>query len=209
MRWTRRTAATVVATGLVLAGTGTAAFAAVPGANGVINVCRSPRLTTVRVIDVDAGQKCLSGELPLTWNQQGPAGPAGPAGPTGPVGAAGPAGVTGAAGAAGPARPAGPAGDAVTRLFAWVDSDGRLDPNRSVGAVSAAMSSAGSFTVQFDRDLSHCVEIATPEALGTGFGIAVGFANVYTSSPTVVGVVTRNSGGQSLSFPFGLAVLCQ
>jgi len=75
--------------GLVLSGG--MALASIPDAGGVIHGCY---LTTgppqargaLRVIDTDAGQACVSGEIAITWNQTGPQGPEGPAGATGPAG---------------------------------------------------------------------------------------------------------------------------
>jgi hypothetical protein len=109
---------------------GSAAWASIPDANGVIHACYGKSGGNVRVLDA-ANATCGGNETSLTWNQtglagpmgpQGPAGPAGPAGPkgdkgdkgdtgaTGPVGPQGPKGETGATGATGAAGPAGPAG---------------------------------------------------------------------------------------------------
>src|SRR5690348_16282315 len=69
------------------------AYAAIPDASGVIHGCykkTSPNQGTLRVIDTEKGQKCLSSETTLTWNQTGPQGPTGPQGSTGPQGPAGP-----------------------------------------------------------------------------------------------------------------------
>jgi hypothetical protein len=81
--------------GLVLSGG--MALASIPDSGGVIHGCY---LTTgppqargaLRVVDTDAGQACVSGEIALTWNQTGPQGPVGPTGATGPAGPTGPAG---------------------------------------------------------------------------------------------------------------------
>ena len=53
------------------------ALASIPDSSGVIHGCRSKTTGVLRVIDSDAGQRCLAGEAELTWNQQGPPGPAG------------------------------------------------------------------------------------------------------------------------------------
>src|SRR3954454_9282419 len=86
-------------------GAGAAAWAAIPGADGVLHGCYSKSGGALRVID-SASSKCKSTELPITWNQTGPAGPVGAEGSAGATGPAGPAGVDGAPG------PQGPKGDA-------------------------------------------------------------------------------------------------
>jgi hypothetical protein len=82
--------------------------------SAVINACVKKKSGKVRV--VASLNACRRGEMPLSWNVQGPAGSRGPtgapgvAGPTGPAGAAGPKGDAGARGATGPAGAPGPAG---------------------------------------------------------------------------------------------------
>src|SRR4029453_8894085 len=58
----------------------TVALASIPDSNGVINGCRNKATGFLRVIDSEAGQKCLPTEAALTWNQAGPQGPPGPSG---------------------------------------------------------------------------------------------------------------------------------
>jgi hypothetical protein len=70
------------------------AWAAIPGSDGVINGCYTRLTGSLRVIDADAGGRCVLGERSLQWNQRGPEGPAGPDGPAGPTGPSGPAGTT-------------------------------------------------------------------------------------------------------------------
>jgi hypothetical protein len=74
---------------------------------------------TTRLIDYQAGKRCVKGEKTVTWNQTGPrgltglkgvAGAAGSSGADGATGAAGPAGADGAVGPAGPAGPVGAEG---------------------------------------------------------------------------------------------------
>jgi hypothetical protein len=72
--------------------TGGIAYATIPDSGGVIHGCQNSGAGGLRVIDTELGQQCLSQELPLEWNQQGPQGPAGSQGPAGPQG---PAGVSG------------------------------------------------------------------------------------------------------------------
>lgn len=133
--WWRRPSLTAFAlVGLLIMVSGLAS-ASVPAANGVITGCyerkNGNKGSELRVIDVDAGQKCSSKDQQITWNQTGPAGAPGPAGaqgipgpigpqgaqgepgpigPAGLTGASGPQGVQGEPGAVGPIGPAGLAG---------------------------------------------------------------------------------------------------
>jgi hypothetical protein len=59
-----------------------AAYAAIPSANGTITACKDSK-GALKVIDTEAGQTCNANQQLLNWNQQGPAGPAGPAGQSG------------------------------------------------------------------------------------------------------------------------------
>jgi hypothetical protein len=98
---------------VVAGGTGLALASIPDSSTGVITGCYQMVGGQLRVINAQAGAKCLSSEKKLTWNQtgpQGPVGPVGPAGVQGPAGTAGPAGDQGPAGPAGPAGPQGPAG---------------------------------------------------------------------------------------------------
>jgi Collagen triple helix repeat (20 copies) len=90
------------------------AYAAIPGSNGVINGCYEKRTGILRVIDTEAGKRCLSFETAISWNQGGPEGPVGDKGPTGdkgPQGDPGVAGDKGLAGDKGPIGDPGPIGD--------------------------------------------------------------------------------------------------
>ena len=69
--------------GIAVVAAGSAAYAAIPDAGGVIRGCYKKKDGTVRVIDTANGQSCSSGENALSWNQQGPAGPPGPKGDQG------------------------------------------------------------------------------------------------------------------------------
>jgi hypothetical protein len=89
---------------------GGVAYATIPGSNGTINGCYEKRAGALRVIDADAGAKCTSSEMPISWNQQGQRGPTGATGAQGPMGAQGSKGDTGSTGPQGPTGPAGPAG---------------------------------------------------------------------------------------------------
>ena len=76
---------------LCLGAAATAAWAAIPGAGGVITGCYKNGHGQLRVID--EADSCLPSETELTWSQTGPAGPQGPQGPPGPQGPQGPPGV--------------------------------------------------------------------------------------------------------------------
>jgi type VI secretion system Hcp family effector len=97
-----------IAGGLLLAGVGAVAYAALTDANGVIHACVDGK-GNARIIDA-AVENCRKGESLLSWNQKGPQGPAGPIGATGATGATGPQGDTGPAGATGPAGSPGATG---------------------------------------------------------------------------------------------------
>jgi hypothetical protein len=89
---------------------GSAAYAAIPDAGGVIHGCYVKSGGSLRVIDATV-TNCKSGETSLDWNQNGQPGLPGPQGPQG---ATGPKGDTGAKGDPGPqgiAGPQGPKGD--------------------------------------------------------------------------------------------------
>jgi hypothetical protein len=76
---------------LVVGGVSTVAvMAAIPNSQtGQINGCYRTQggllnqQGSLRVIDAQSGQNCGNNELPLNWNQTGPAGPQGPQGPPG------------------------------------------------------------------------------------------------------------------------------
>lgn len=77
----------VVLAGILSAGI---AAAAIPNSStGIITACYQKNKGMLRVIDAQAGERCRSSEIQLSWNQRGPAGPAGPQGPQGPPGLSG------------------------------------------------------------------------------------------------------------------------
>lgn len=65
-----------------------AAYAAIPSANGTISACKDSK-GALKVIDADAGQTCNANQQLLTWGQQGPQGLPGPQGPAGQDGVSG------------------------------------------------------------------------------------------------------------------------
>jgi len=83
--------------------------------------------------------------------------------------------------------------------------------DRSSGAISGSTSSNGFFTVEFNQDVSKCVLLATTELIGSEFGIFRGYPNVFHDDidPTIVSILTTNSGGQNQGFDFNLAVFCK
>jgi hypothetical protein len=75
----------------------------------VITACVKSTGAT-RLIDYQAGKRCVKGEKAVSWNQTGPRGLTGLRGMAGTDGVAGADGATGPTGPAGPMGPAGPAG---------------------------------------------------------------------------------------------------
>jgi len=99
--------AVVLVGAAALLGVASAVQAAIPDGSGVIHGCYKTTGGALRVVDTDAGGKCLASETSLDWNQTGPTGAAGAAGAPGPQGAQGPAGPSGPQGPAGPAGVSG------------------------------------------------------------------------------------------------------
>jgi hypothetical protein len=95
------------------------AWAAIPGSNGVISACYVPGVGVPRIIDAEAGKKCVTGvERPIAWNVQGPKGDTGDPGPQGIPGPQGPVGPKGEKGDKGDQGLPGPAGTS-TATFAF------------------------------------------------------------------------------------------
>lgn len=105
LRLTAKRVALLAAGGLAVAGG--AVYAAIPGADGVINGCIDERTAirqtrALRVFDTAERATCPTGMTPIQWNQTGPQGPPGPQGPQGPQGEQGPAGTAAGYAAIGP-----------------------------------------------------------------------------------------------------------
>ena len=66
-----------IAIAVAFAGQVAVAYAAIPGAGGVISACYDKQ-GALRVIDAGAGQSCSKKETPLDMNQAGQTGPVGP-----------------------------------------------------------------------------------------------------------------------------------
>ena len=91
-----------LAAGLIL-GAAAVAVAAIPDSNtGVISACMKTRDGTIRIIDAQAGRRCITGETLITWNQKGVLGAQGATGAQGALGGTGSQGAPGATGPQGP-----------------------------------------------------------------------------------------------------------
>lgn len=144
---------------------------------------------------------------------------------TGPRGADGPQGLQGISGPRGERGERGEPGAAATKLFAQVRSDGTV--NASGSPVTVYHPAAGSYRVNFGRDISHCVAVANQggvplfESPGSATGAAQGngvrldiyspisggeFAPGFPFETTVA--VTTFSGNTATNSAFYLAVLC-
>lgn len=106
--------AAIGATAMVLA-LGRDAAASIPDGQGAIHACYATRPSfftpagSARIID-SAAAACQAGEVPISWNQSGPAGPQGAQGNPGVQGSAGVAGPQGGVGPQGNAGPQGATG---------------------------------------------------------------------------------------------------
>jgi hypothetical protein len=203
------------------------ALAAQPGSRrpstAVINACVKKKNGLVRV--VASLNACKKGELPLSWNVQGPAGlrgptgapgptgAAGPAGPPGPAGAQGPKGDTGARGATGPAGAPGPAGQR-----------GPTGPQGPAGPPLASLESlnglachlagvAGSSTLTYDAGGVATLKCVTGGGGGGGGGGDIRVNEVMTGSTGAasnefvelvnVGTAAANIGGFRVAYRSG------
>jgi hypothetical protein len=96
------------AIGLGLGMIATLAYAAIPGAGGVISACVSTGgfngQHILTLLDLSQKTTCEHGQSLITWNQTGPQGPKGDTGPQGPAGNTGPQGPKGDPGAPGAAN---------------------------------------------------------------------------------------------------------
>jgi hypothetical protein len=183
---TRRGRLAAVAGVLALVTAGGVAYAAIPGPGGVIQACYTKSGGALRV--VDSAASCKSGETSLNWSQQGLPGPVGPAGP---------------AGAQGPVGPAGPGS-----LFAVVASDGAL-ARGSTGVTSTHLS-AGSYSVDFGKDVTDCAYVATPGDIAAGSLVAPAAATVArrAGNANAVFVAILDNTGAFHDDPFHLIVAC-
>lgn len=144
----------------------------------VINACVDRR-GGVRI--VAAGTPCDSREVPLSWNQVGPAGPAGEIGPRGPEG---PAGAAGATGEQGPEGPAGPQG-----------AQGIQGPPGEPGLTGPSY--AGTAAVPFveANNLANCLLVA--DHLANGAPVTIGPGLFRTTMLTSLQVGHPPGGGSA------------
>ena len=177
-----------VTASVVLAGG--VAVAAIPSTStGLISGCRNVRTGALRVIDYQAGKRCIpTTERPLTWNAKGVAGPRGLQGIAGPVGAKGATGATGgtgpigATGATGPIGATGPKGSA--RGYARIAASG--DVSQSSDGITAVHTSTGLYCITVPGvDPTTTVAIVAPDYYGdtTGLGGTQQAVAEYISSP--------------------------
>ena len=174
-----------LAAGLViagaLAGTG-AAIAAIPSTSTkLINACVHKSTGAVRIIDYQAGRRCVTKtERSVAWGARGATGPAGA------PGAPGPKGDTGAPGTA--------------RAYARISSDGAT-VNHSKGNVTAVVITPGVYCVSVQGvDSSTSIAQVQPD----GFGDTT---NPY-STPVRTSVVEWSSfGGACASYPGSFEVV--
>lgn len=81
--------------GCFLSGVAVAVASIPDSSTGLISGCYSTRNGALRIIDLQAGRRCNTGESLLHWNQQGPQGPPGLQGLQGPEGPLGEQGLQG------------------------------------------------------------------------------------------------------------------
>ena len=182
-----RTPTVILAAAVVGLGAGGAiAYAAIPGSDTVINACYATRDAPKPVLSLvlggaapsyskgdvrilQAGDSCRSYELPISWNQQGPAGAPGPTGPAGPSGPPGPSGSPGAPGTG---------ADSSTMwalVVADLDSFDELVPQQSGGITagrvtdSPAISDYKQVVVTFPRSVENCAASVTASMPTNGF----------------------------------------
>jgi hypothetical protein len=126
-----------------------------------------------------------------------------PAGPQGPRGDAGPQGDTGPRGAAGlPGEPA-------TKLFAAIGAGGSLAHGSGVTALTR--SSAGDYTLTFNRSLNGCVATADyyNENPSSGYNVANHFALTRSTNPNQLWVYVYNTAlKKPFDVPFSIVVVC-
>jgi len=120
-----------------------------------------------------------------------------------------PAGPAGAAGAKGDK---GDPGTPATKLWALLDGVGKLV--RSSGATSSTLVALGRQTVVFNQNVSSCIYLATPGAVGATDGDSSfpseGMAAVspLSGNPNGIVVTRANDAGDLVNFPVYVAVLC-
>ena len=120
-----------------------------------------------------------------------------------------PAGQQGPKGDTGPRGIAGLRGESATKLFAAIRADGVL--LHGSGVTSSTSSSAGNFTVTFDRSLDGCVATANyyNENPSGGYNVVNHFALSRMANPNQLSVYIYNSSmSKGFGVPFSIVVFC-
>jgi hypothetical protein len=170
----------------------TSAYASIPDPSGVIHGCYTQVGNEHPFFLIDTAQfaTCPPGQLPVSWNVQGPTGPQGaqgPAGPTGPQGIPGATGPTGQQGIQGATGPTGPQGSQ--------GATGPTGPQGSTGATgpTGPTGPVGSPQYAYIYDLSP-PNLATPVFPGTDVPFA-------SNGPTTAGITYASNGHITIAVP--------
>ena len=178
--------------GLVLAIAAAVGIAsgAIPSPGGSIDACYTNIGGILRVIDKQAGQKCVAkAETPLSFNQTGPKGEPGATGGTGPKGDTGAAGADGATGPPGVAGVKGEKGDTGAP-----GADGAAGPKGDKGD-TGAQGPPGSGTQEQDSVTLLGTGETSPTA---SFSVLPGLS-VTVAVPANAKVIVTSDGGALLS----------
>jgi len=125
-----------------------------------------------------------------------------------PAGSQGPRGDTGVAGPAGPAGPKGDKGEPgsegapATKLWIVADELGNIEASSGVATAAPVKVGTGTYTVPFERDISHCARVATIGGERVGVGAEEGFITTELPAATAITVHTIDEDA------FSLAVFC-
>jgi Collagen triple helix repeat (20 copies) len=195
----RRGVIVAAAAGLVVTGGGVAfatVAASTPIAAGVVHGCYSKHAVkgSHTVTLQNAGTKCPSGTIAITWSQKGPQGATGAQGPTGAQGAAGAQGPAGPQGATGPQGPAGP----VHQVVGAVNTDCTLQGNPPASIVTSTQIASGECELTFAASDFTNIPLLMLTPIGGGNATAIGegqnsngtwFAEYSFASPTLVNFI--------------------
>jgi hypothetical protein len=187
LRFARGNAIGLLALFVALGGTGYAASGGFSN-GGALKACVNGNgsLTLLK-----GGKKCKKGQTAVAWNQTGPAGATGTTGAPGAAGAAGAKGTDGANGVA---------GERATALWAAVNAEGKLINGSHVVSTGKPFG----YTVKFDRDITGCAAVATPN--GPVGDVIVGKARIENDEVRVF--INNRSNGIGVEEDFSVAVFC-
>lgn len=171
-----------------------AAWAAVPGSDGLINGCYQKQNGQLRV--VEAAGSCRPSETAIQWNQTGPEGPQGDQGVAGEPGPEGDQGVPGDTGLAGPegeqgvAGEQGPQGDQGEKGPAGIDA-----PTQKAGLIrsNGSVQVGSGFTSR--RDGEGRYKVSFPPGTFERFAMPVVSPFGVNSVPPVMEVAGFGLGG--------------